>query len=445
MKRKKCDDSNKVKRTVLIISIILMLLPGLPVFSAGSNPMILENDETRRMMRELITAPTSDVLSAGDRIISQLTDGARVSFKIKEQNDSFYLLFINEKNGRYPIYSRGTYIIKRSLESGKFLQIKIFLNNEDDCYARIYPNDDRAVLEIVLYGQRIYSDINLPFSFADALTGAFSDVIEATEGMVNWSLILPDPDELRYYDKVSLVADIRKMLPQMKDADDGAMDADGSWVYIETLEPQRENGFNCSGFVKWVADGIYWGSTGEYMNIEDLKQKNLNARGNRWSSPHEDDRDPYFGLDWTRNIAGTLQAAKRGEDSGYKDSDVRYAPWSDYVEDVGFSIENLKLVMYYLAVTNPSDIYLVSVNVPWGTKPILRQHVHTAVLFPVIDANVGFRDIIMERGSETDADDLAERYPGAHVHLVRVKMDSAYLLPELIEKQGVGIENFFRR
>ncbi len=397
------------------------------------------------MMRELVTAPTSDVLAAEERTISQLTDGARINFRIKEQNDSFYLLFINEKNGHFPIYSRGSYIIKRSLETGKFIQIKIFLNDVDDCYTRIYPMNDRAVMEIVLYGKTIYSDINLPFSFADALTGPFSDVIEATDGMVSWDLIIPDSNYNIYAIKKSMTDEIRRLLPQLHDSDDGAMDADGSYVYIDDLEPQIERGFNCSGFVKWIADGIYWSSTGEYMSIAALKQKNLDERGNRWSVPHEEDRDPYFGLDWTRNIAFTLQNARRSGSGKYRDNDVRWAPWSEYVENVGFPIEDLKLLMYYLAVNNPSDIYLASVNIPWGTRPVLRQHVHTAVLFPVLGEETGFQDIIMERNRESDADALSGRYPGAHVHLVRLRLDSGYHLPDLEEIQGIGNENFFRR
>lgn len=424
---------------------IIFLLTSLPVFSAGGGWDIVENNETRRMLRELITAPASDVLDARDRVIKQLTDGARVSFKIKEQNDSFYLLFINERGSLFPLYSRGTYIIKRSLETGKFIQIKIFLNNKKECYTRIYPNDDRAVMEVVLYGKTIYKNINLPFSFADALTGPFSDVVEATDGIVNWSLILPDLEYSVYQDKQALASEVRSLLPLIKDVDDGAMDADGSWVYIETLEKQTENGFNCSGFVKWVADGICWGLTGRYMDIAALKQKNLEERGNRWSASREDDRDPYFGLDWTRNIAGTIKSARSGGLGGYKDQDVRWAPWTDFSEDVGFPIDDLELVMYYLSVTEPENIYLASVNVPWGTAPVLRQHIHTAVLFPIIDKRHGFRDVIMENGRETDVEDLAGRYPGAHVHLVRITPDSNYRLPELNKQAGVGAENYFRR
>ena len=434
-----------MNRFVFYPVLILFILCSVSAFSAGRDFNFNENDETRRLMREIITAPTSDVLSASSRILSQLTDGARISFQIKEQNDSFYLLFINEENGRFPVYSRGSYVIKRNLEDGKFIQIKVFLNNSSDCYVRIYPMHDRADMEVVLYGKQIYSDINLPFSFADALTGAFSDVIEATSGMISWDLILPDANFDSFNEKNSMIVDVRAALPLMHDVDDGAMDADGSYVYIENLEPQAGNGFNCSGFVKWVADGIYWSSAGGYMEISELKQKNLGQRGHRWSVPHEDDRDPYFGLDWTRNIAGTLEAARRGGQVGYKETDVRYSPWSEYTEDIGFPIEDLKIVMYYLAVTNPDDLYLASVNVSWGTKPVLRQHIHTAVLFPVLDESLGYKDIIMERNRETDAEDLAGRYPGAYVHLVRLRLGPGYRLPELEKHRGVGSENFLRR
>ena len=427
---------------LFLISVILTAVPA-AVFAYA--PDFPENDETRRNMRELITAPTSDVLASGSEIVQQVLDGGRVKFQVRTQNDSFYLLFINEINDMYPLYGRGSYIIKRNLEDGEFVQIKVFLNNSSDCFVRIYPMSDRAEMEIVMYGRRVYSGINLPFRFADALTCPFLDIIDATAGAVDWKLLLPDLPSALFDVKAGMVDEIRRQLPLMNDADDGALDHDGRWVYIETLGPQSGSGFNCSGFVKWVADGIYFSDAGKYMSISALKEKNLDERGHRWSDHHEDDRDPYFGLDWTRNIASTIVGARHNGESGYKDNDVRSLPWSEWAEDVGFPIEDLKLVMYYLAVSEPQYLYLASVNIPWGTAPILRQHIHTAVLIPVIDQRLGFKDIVMERNFESDVDSLQKRYPGAHVNLVRIRPDAGYKFPELMRKRELGLENFLRR
>jgi len=424
--------------------IFLLLIFLLPASFVSAFP---ENSETRTLLREIITAPTGDVLKQRSMKVDQLTDGVRVEFRVEEQNDSFYLLFLNEIDGEFPVYGQGSYIIKRNLENGKFVQIKIFLKNHTGCYARIYPNNDRTILEIYLYGKKIYTDINLPYDFADVLTEPFSAVMDASAGTVDWNLIFPANDYGLYSDKIDLAADIRQKLPELGDADDGAMDSDGKYIFIESLKPQPQGteGFNCSGFVKWVGDAFYWRNHGEYLSVSELKQKHIDLRGNRWSSRHEDDRDPYFGLDWTRNIAVSIEKTSGNPEPEYRSADVNYIPWSRYTEDIGFPIEDLKLVMYYLAVTEPMNIYLASVNVPFGTGPILQQHIHTTVLVPVINADGTFKDLVFERNFESTADLLAERYPDAHIHLVRIRTGVGFKLPEVSRKPSMGLENLFRR
>ena len=421
---------------------VLLLLTSASVLYS-----VPENYEARIAMREIITAPTSDVLEADTRVLEQLSDGARVNYMVKVQNDSFYQLFINENEGRFPLYGEGSYIIKRSLEDGRFIQIKVFLKNHTECFVRLYPLDDRAMMEVVLYGRAVYKGINLPYSFSDVLVEPFSEIMEASAGIVDWALILPEPGEYIYNDKMALSSAVRRALPHLRDADDGALDADGSYVFIEDLSPQPENpgGFNCSGFVKWVADAFYWRAAGEYMSVADLKTKHPDLRGHRWSSRHEDDRDPYFGLDWTRNIAAAVAAAEGRGSTAYEAVDVRNIPWSDYTDDIGYPVTDLKLIMYYLAVNEPRNIYLASVNVPWGTGPVLQQHVHTAVLVPYIDRNGGFNDVVFERNFESTAELLAERYPGAHIHLVRIATAPGFRLPETDSRPVIGPEGLFRR
>ncbi len=406
-----------------------------------------DNSEARVQLREMITAPTGDVLEARDRTVEQILDGSEVSFQVKLQNDAFYLCFINESDGKFPVFSKGSYIIKRNLSDGKFIQIKVFLKNHTECYARIFPMDDRAVMEIILYGKIIYSDINLPFSFAEALTESFAEIIDSTSGIIDWPMIFPETDFFLFEQKMKLSDEIRQNLPLMYDVDDGALDADGTWVFIEDLSPQPEDqgGFNCSGFVKWVADGINYAETGGYLSVAELKSKQTDQRGNRWSLRHEDDRDPYFGLDWNRNIAVKIAGIEHPEDSDYKSADVKDLPWADYVEDVGFPIEELKLLMYYLAVTEPEYIYLASVNIPWGTAPVLRQHIHTAVLIPMLDKENGYSDIVFERNTESNSEILADSFKGAHVHLVRIRVDAGFRLPELRKTPDLGAGSYFRR
>jgi hypothetical protein len=223
------------------------------------------------------------------------------------------------------------------------------------------------------------------------------------------------------------VRQVRSRLHALRDADDGALDEDGTFRFIETLSPQgAAGGFNCSGFAKWIVDGVYSSRSGRYLSITEVKQKRPSDRGNRWSARYEDERDPYFGLDWSRNLA--LAAA--GRDSGDSEAaDVRRVPYLSYVEDVGYPVEALGLAVYLLAVREPGYFYLGSVNQPFGSDPVLRQHVHVVVVFPYFDEAGRFHAIVMERNVETSLNSLARRYPGDSVHLVRVPMPDSLSLP----------------
>ena len=61
-------------------------------------------------------------------------------------------------------------------------------------------------MEIYLYGKKIYTDINLPYDFADVLTEPFSAVMDASAGTVDWNLIFPANDYGLYSDKIDLAA-----------------------------------------------------------------------------------------------------------------------------------------------------------------------------------------------------------------------------------------------
>jgi hypothetical protein len=214
------------------------------------------------------------------------------------------------------------------------------------------------------------------------------------------------------------------------------MDASGRLVFIEDLRSQeRLPGFNCSGFAKWVVDGFYAPITGTYLPIEPLKEKHLAIRGNGWTRPYEESRDPFFGLDWTRNLARYLDAARRAEAPQSIDIeryDVRAVPFSRYAEDMGYLGADLPRVLLWLAHEEPGTIYLGSVAREYGEKPVLRQHAHVVVFLPYVDENGVFRVSVMERNVETSLESITRRYGDDLVHLVRIPSDGPFT-PPIIE------------
>jgi hypothetical protein len=144
----------------------------------------------------------------------------------------------------------------------------------------------------------------------------------------------------------------------------------------------------------------------------------------------EDARDPYFGLDWTRNIAVALmQLDHPGTELAPTAADVREVPFSQYVRNVGYPVVDMKEVLYLLAIQDPGYFYLGSVNKEFGTDPVLRQHTHVVVLFPYFTGDGKFRVSVMERNVETSLQSLADRYPDDFIHLVRIRAERNYVPP----------------
>lgn len=384
-------------------------------------------------MEELIFAPVGEIPRVEREFVAPFPGGEEVLYRTEEHSGHLYQLFIPEHDGRYPVYAAGSYIIKRSLETGAFVQVKIFTRSDEEFFVRIRPAGRRSEMSVILNGRELYRQTPVPIPFAQVLLLPFAEVMRSTRHLVDWDLLEPLGSPQEYAAVETMVSRAREALVTLPDAEDGAMDASGGLVFIESLSSMEElPGFNCSGFAKWVCDGLYHPRTGSFMEIEPLKEKHLELRGTGWSEPREDDRDPYFGLDWTRNLARTLAALETSstpEELHPEAFDVRDLPVANYIEDVGYPVESLRHVLYYLAARDPGHFYLASVNREFGDAPVLRQHTHVVVLFPYFDRGGRFRTAVMERNVETSVESLERRYGGDYIHLVRVGASKSFVPP----------------
>ncbi len=337
--------------------------------------------------------------------------------------DYVYYSFFNRKNGISYIFP-GSYVIKVGKHGIE--QVKIFFLNRSDTFIRIKAGNVYSNADFYLINTLIHKDIKLPFKISDIATGSFIEVVRYIGNFIDFELF--NPKYLEVYDNVSNMVDnlksFLKISPLMFEVHDGAMNEFGEMVYIKTGEPQREPiGFNCSGFSKWVADSIYKVKTEKLLKIKDLKVRHIGVRGNGFTQYHEFSRDPFFGLDWTRNIAYKLHNVDVDLDlSKIKEFDVNNIGFLKYIEDRGYKVDNLEFILYYLAVKDPGHIYLGSVNTTIDGFPGKIFHKHIVVLFPFIDQNSIFRVSLMEINDETSIKSLKDRYPNSYVHLVKVKV-----------------------
>lgn len=388
----------------------------------GASPRVTIPDtaEARQAMAQLIFAPIGTAVRAAARTVTQPSDGRPVAFRTETSNGSVYQTFTRADLGAVRLDTAGTFIIKRSSADGSFVQAKVFLQDDPGCFLRLTPLGERTALEISLFGTTYQRGIVLAARFESLLTAPLERIMRLAEPTVDWDLLQPAPRTDADAALERTAAAIRRALPRLGDAEDGAMDAAGRMVFIRDGSPQgAAAGLNCSGFAKWVVDGFYRPLTGRLTDIGTLKERNLAVRGNRWTGPLEESRDPYFGLDWSRNLARELARA-RGQEAGDPERwDARDARGFAYVDDVGYPIVDLDTVLYLLVRAHPGRIYLGSVNRAVRGDLELRQHDHLVVLLPYVDASRVFRIAVFERSTETSTASIKRRYPNDFIHLVR--------------------------
>jgi hypothetical protein len=330
-------------------------------------------------------------------------------------------------------------------------RIRIFLRSDYNTYVQFRPlNDEKCLMDAVLYDGYVVRALPLPIPFERLYTLPVEEALRLAGNRFPRRYFDPEPGTFR--DSRAFVSRVRARLSELSFLDDGAQDENGDFVFIKTLKAQvGRGGVNCSGFAKWVVDGILRPITGERLPIAPLKAP-YGERGTPFTETWEESRDPFFGLDWCRNLASRAGAVLRSPVYGNLDEiEVRAWPFSQvitrqaggssvypypgYLQNAGFGLEGLHPLLYTLAIDEPGHIYLAAVNDeiaapvtldnPRGL-PQLRQYYHIAVLVPFFNERGIFQVVVFESAEETSFSRFKTRYPGQFVNLVRIPIEGAF-------------------
>ncbi len=340
---------------------------------------------------------------------------------------------------------RGTWILDRKLSDGLPRRIRVYPVDDPAIFVVLEssggdPERDRSLLSLWIYGLPVCREIPVGLPLVRLYTQPFASLVSMTRSTVPWDLLEPDP--ARYRDIESTEGVIRERIGTLVYLDDGAFDEDGKPVLIEDGSPQDpqtvlkeispgqdisliEGGVNCSGFAKWVVDGIIRPVAGSSLKIQSLKGP-TDAPNTHFTAPFREQRDLFFALDWTRHLASAAVslAARSTFLPGDSGVDVTIEPFpgtTGYEKNVGYRADVLIPLMYVLAVREPGNLYLGAISHVRGDPP-LRQYHHVAVLLPRFDAEGRFRFSVFESAVETRPEDLVSRNLDGFVHLVRVRV-----------------------
>lgn len=417
---------------------------------------IVEDDSALRIMLEaswLRDAPARVISKRSE--IHTLPGGGQVQVRIEssgQNRDEFAIVLAREQDGVFTGWAQGSWVLTRRRDSGEGSRIRVFLRSDYNVYVQFRPfTDEKCCMDLVLYDAYVIRSLPLPVPLDRLYLMPVEDALALAGNQFPRRYF--EPEIGAYRDSRALVAAVRSRLPGLKFADDGAMDENGDYVFINNLQKQDNpsSGLNCSGFAKWVVDGILRPHSGARLPIAPLKAP-FGERGSSLTDTWESQRDPYFGLDWCRNLSAAAWTGLRSAAfAGLGEIEVREWPFSQvivrqpgrseiyaypgHLQNAGFGVEGLYPLLYTLAIDEPGRIYLAAVNDEVGAPvtpdnprglPRFRQYYHIAVLVPYFNERGNFEVTVFESAAETSFNRFRARYPGQFVSLVRIPIEGRF-------------------
>jgi len=365
------------------------------------------------------------------------------------------------RDGATTDINRGTWMFYRDRTGVRLSHIRLFFGPETDIYIQIRaenpdrPESGRSVVDMVIHGFYVRRSIPLGMPLIASAQLPLQELINRTSRSIAWRYV--DPDLSRYVESAEASSLIRDRLHTLVYLDDGAFDERGRPIFIATGELQDprqfralaapgqdsaliRGGVNCSGFVKWVIDGIIVPESGNHTRIPALKTPTPSP-DTHFTRQFRENRDIFFGLNWARHLAAAVVSLRTGRtifpqeagidvtvepftlfSRGVLDG-IPSAPFAGYSTDVGYQPEYLRTLLYILAVDEPGTMYLAAVSHEGG-NPLLRTWSHLAVLIPWFDRTGSFRIDVFESAVETPFERFIARTSVDHgfVHLSRVRL-----------------------
>ncbi|MFP3090381.1 hypothetical protein LQZ21_08650 [Treponema sp. TIM-1] len=368
--------------------------------------------------------------------VHTLPGGDRIQVRAEGERGECLIILARELGGTFPGWAQGSWVLTRRRDTGLPERIRIFLRSDPYVYVQFRPfTGDKSLMDVVVYDAYVVHSQPLAIPFERLLVIPVEDALRTAGASFPRRYFDPDPG--MYRELREFIALVRQRLPELRFRDDGAIDEQGRYVFIENLALQDgPGGLNCSGFAKWIVDGILRPRTGERLTIPPLKEP-FGDRTSSFSEAYERLRDPFFGLDWTRNLAaaagnfGTLEEieVQKGSFASVirrKEGKSSIRAYPGFLQNAGFDSEGIHPLLYTLAVDEPGFIYLASVNQERGPAPRMRQHFHVAVLVPYFTEAGNFRIALFESAAETSFTNFKTRYPGHHINLVRIPVEGTF-------------------
>lgn len=482
-------ESKKMFPAGSLFAVIAMLVAAVPARADYCRLGIPDSRTIReRVIGTWLEAPVADVRARQPELMH---DDAGNTFQIRAEESGKELAIIiapGADDGSFPADAPGSWVLFReNARSGKALRLQLYFNKDADVHAEFRNGDNKTFGDMIVFGCYAARSVPVGVSFRSLYLLSFDEVVDMTSATLPWGKVTAEPGQ---YEHVLQMVDIMRLWqPQTVFTDDACYNENGELYSIRLNEPlaaaadvddyaadggEEENVYikdpaqraaqnaapsgtsgklmmSNAGFVKWVADGIIEPATGSRTKVSEMKSPTVNYNSLGKNGVTSQGWNISFTLDWCRNLAVEALNARSSRRTyqykmGSKDEtgvDVDIKPFvadisggkivrtTGYTKDTGYSLRELKALLYVLAVTEPRYIYFGAIKQyssetadgGTGRKGSNLDFVFNScvVFMPYFDDDGRFDCRVFSSGTESDLDSFVASQKNSYVHLERVK------------------------
>ena len=467
-----------MKLNFLPFALVLSLASVFPAFASFSSYGIPDSADVRaELQASWLEAPLAAVRTKDAEVYD---DHAGHSFKVwGEDAGSFFKLVVAPKSSMQMDYIKGgetrrletvaykegtagTWVLYRDAKSGKPSKIRIYFNADSDVYLELRNGENKTFADMVLYNCYMVRSVPLGVRFKKLYSMPFDALQSLTKKSLPWASVNVVPGQ--YHPVLQMVAVIRSYLPRIVYAQDAAYNEEGKLYSVQLNEPfdlseeaiRRDPSLEAArhavdagsglvlsapGFIKWVADGIVEPATGSCTNLGKMVAPTVNYSSLGKKGVIAQSWNLSLTLDCCRNLAVDALNSRLTKRSytykmGARDEtgvDVTVEPFvsdivedgelrsAGYIKDTGYSMTELKSLLYILAVTESQYIYFGAIKSYSQETASASVFNNCAVFLPYFDDNGRFDCIVFEQGKEYTLDAFIDLHGMSYVHLERVK------------------------
>jgi len=114
----------------------------------------------------------------------------RVRVSVAQDGSLFHVLFQLERNGEYPLGSRGNIIIDRQTKTGYITRIAWCLSDDGQSWIFLTPNNERTIVDYVVAGSLVRGGYRISSLIYVFLTNPFKYLYDMTMSGIDWSPII---------------------------------------------------------------------------------------------------------------------------------------------------------------------------------------------------------------------------------------------------------------